>query len=212
MFSIHQLVYKDIINVPELVIDSGKIYCLFGESGSGKTTLLKMFNNMLTPDQGEIKYKEDLITKLDPVQLRKEVVMLGQDPVVFDGTVRDNLLAGLRFAGKEEVENQVLTNLLKELHLAKNLDEKVDKLSGGEQQRLALGRVLLMNAEVYLMDEPTSALDHDTETVVMDLFTYRVRETGKTVIMVTHSKEVAEKYSDEMIYMKDILKREGALS
>ncbi|SFM05789.1 putative ABC transport system ATP-binding protein [Gracilibacillus orientalis] len=212
MFSINQLVFKDIINVRKLEIESGKIYCLFGESGSGKSTLLKMFNSMLTPDQGKITYKDESIADLDPIQLRREVVMLGQDPIVFEGTVRDNLLIGLQFAAKEVVANQVLTELLKELHLAKDLDEEADKLSGGEQQRLAFGRVLLMDAEVYLMDEPTSALDENTETVIMDLFTKKVRNAGKTAIMVTHSKGIAEKYSDEIIYMTDILMKEGTLS
>ncbi|WP_208590369.1 ABC transporter ATP-binding protein [Gracilibacillus suaedae] len=212
MFSIKQLVFKDIITVNKLEIKSGKIYCLFGESGSGKSTLLKMFNSMLTPDQGIIAYKDQSITDVDPVQLRREVVMLGQDPVVFDGTVRDNLLIGLQFADKADVEDQVLIDLLKDLHLKKDLDKEADKLSGGEQQRLAVGRVLLMNAEVYLMDEPTSALDEETETAVMDLFTKKIRDAGKTAIMVTHSKEVAEKYSDEIIYMNDIVTNEGALS
>ncbi|WP_018931421.1 ABC transporter ATP-binding protein [Gracilibacillus lacisalsi] len=212
MFSIKQLVFKDILTVNKLEIESGKIYCLFGESGSGKSTLLKMFNSMLTPDQGTITYKDQSIANLDPVQLRREVVMLGQDPVVFDGTVRDNLLIGLQFADEANVEDQVLIDLLKDLHLTKDLDEEADKLSGGEQQRLAFGRVLLMNAEVYLMDEPTSALDEETETAIMDLFTKKIRDEGKTAIMVTHSKEVAEKYSDEIIYMNDIVTKEGALS
>ncbi|QGH35186.1 ATP-binding cassette domain-containing protein [Gracilibacillus salitolerans] len=212
MFSINQLVFKDIINVSKLEIESDKIYCLFGESGSGKSTLLKMFNSMLTPDQGKITYKGESIADLDPVSLRKEVVMLGQDPVVFEGTVRHNLLIGLQFSGEKDVEDQVLIDLLRELHLTKDLDEEADKLSGGEQQRLAFGRVLLMNAEVYLMDEPTSALDENTEIAIMDLFTKKVRDAGKTAIMVTHSKEVAEKYSDEIIYMNDILTEEGALS
>ncbi len=212
MFSINQLVFKDIINVSKLEIESDKIYCLFGESGSGKSTLLKMFNSMLTPDQGKITYKGESIADLDPVSLRKEVVMLGQDPVVFEGTVRHNLLIGLQFSGEKDVEDQVLIDLLRELHLTKDLDEEADKLSGGEQQRLAFGRVLLMNAEVYLMDEPTSALDENTEIAIMDLFTKKVRDAGKTAIMVTHSKEVAEKYSDVIIYMNDILTEEGALS
>ncbi|MFD2657496.1 ABC transporter ATP-binding protein [Gracilibacillus thailandensis] len=212
MFSIKQLVFKDILTVNNLEIESGKIYCLFGESGSGKSTLLKMFNSMLTPDQGTITYKDQSIANLDPVQLRREVVMLGQDPVVFEGTVRDNLLIGLQFADEADVEDQVLIDLLNDLHLTKDLDDEADKLSGGEQQRLAFGRVLLMNAEVYLLDEPTSALDEETETAIMDLFTKKIRDEGKMAIMVTHSKEVAEKYSDEIIYMNDIVTKEGDFS
>ncbi|WP_058307229.1 ABC transporter ATP-binding protein [Gracilibacillus massiliensis] len=209
MFQIKHLKYKDILDINELELDSARIYCLFGESGSGKSTLLKMFNGMLTPDDGEVLFKKEKITALDPVELRKEVVMLGQDPVVFEGTVRDNFLAGLRFSGKEEAADQELKTLLKELHLNKDLNDDAGNLSGGEQQRLAFGRVLLMNATVYLMDEPTSALDEDTEKAVMDYFTEMIKRKGKTVIMVTHSKEIAERYSDRIIYMDEILSKAG---
>ncbi|SHN08255.1 ABC transporter ATP-binding protein [Gracilibacillus kekensis] len=209
MFEIQNLKYKDILDINILELESGKVFCLFGESGSGKSTLLKIFNGMLTPDEGVVRYKKEKITQLDPVELRKEVVMLGQDPVVFEGTVRDNLLAGLRFSGENEVTDQEMSSLLKELHLEKELDEDATKLSGGEQQRLAFGRVLLMNANVYLMDEPTSALDEGTETVVMDYFTKNIKKQNKTVIMVTHSKEISEKYSDRIIYMDEILTKVG---
>ncbi|GAE92641.1 YbbL ABC transporter ATP-binding protein [Gracilibacillus boraciitolerans JCM 21714] len=209
MFLIRNLKYKDILDIKKLTIESGNIICLFGASGSGKSTLLKMFNVMLTPDEGEINYKDTAITALDPVQLRKEVVMLGQDPIVFEGTVRDNLLIGLRFSGKNEVEDQQLISLMKKLHLNKELEEDASNLSGGEQQRLAFGRVVLMDATVYLMDEPTSALDQDTETAVMDYFTEFIKKNEKTAIMVTHSKEIADRYSDRMIYMDEILTKAG---
>ncbi|GAB2560682.1 ABC transporter ATP-binding protein [Gracilibacillus alcaliphilus] len=205
MFQIKQLGFKHILNIDHLTIEDGQIYCLFGESGSGKSTLLKMFNGMLTPDQGEIFYQDKAIRELDPVALRQEVVMLAQDPVVFEGTIRDNLLIGLTFSNKEMVEDKVLNKFLDDFHLSKDLDDDAADLSGGERQRIAFARVLLMNAKVYLLDEPTSALDEETEHAVMDLFMQRMKQENKTAIMVTHSKSVAENYSDQIIYMKDIL-------
>ncbi|UOQ47281.1 ABC transporter ATP-binding protein [Gracilibacillus caseinilyticus] len=207
MFVIRNLVYKNILRIEHLEIESGNIYCLFGTSGSGKTTLLKMFNGMLTPDEGEIHFKKSSIQELDAVELRQKVVMLGQDPIVFEGTIRDNLLIGLRFSeqDKEPSDNE-LTDLLQKLQLSKDLDEDAANLSGGEKQRIAFGRVLVMEPDVFLLDEPTSALDDDTETMVMDYFTKRIKEFNKTVIMVTHSKDTAETYSDQLIYMSELLK------
>ncbi len=209
MFTINDVKFKNILHINNLSLEAGSIYCLFGKSGSGKSTLLKMFNGMLTPDKGQLRYKEEQITTLDPIQLRREVVMLGQDPVVFEGTVRDNLLMGLRFSDQEEVADSKLFSLLNELQLNKELDEDANNLSGGEKQRIAFGRVILMNAEVYLMDEPTSALDEKTELTVMDYFIQLIRKNKKTAIMVTHSKEIAEKYSNHLIYMDDILTKDG---
>lgn len=209
MFTIKNVSYKDILKIKELQLAKGSIISLFGESGSGKTTLLKMLNGMITPQSGEITYKGQQISELNPIELRKEVVMLGQDPVVFEGTIRENLLIGLEYADKELVEDDILKDLMDQLYLSKSLDEDAAELSGGEKQRLAFGRIMLMDAEVYLLDEPTSALDKETETAVMEFFTNKIKELKKTSVMVTHAKEIAEQYSDEIIYMKDILAKAG---
>lgn len=204
MFLLKDIHYKDILHIPYLEIKSGEITCLFGESGSGKSTLLRMLNNMITPDKGEIRYQNQSISEYIPMELRQEVVMLGQEPIVFDGTVRDNLLKGLEFSGKPEVDDSSLLSLMNELKLHKKLDEDASKLSGGEKQRVAFGRVLLMGAKVYLLDEPTSALDEETENSIMDFVTTEIKKKKKTAIMVTHSKYVAKEYSDTIIYMNEI--------
>lgn len=95
MFSLKDVQFKNILQIPNLELHEGEIICLFGESGSGKSTILKMLNNMLSPDKGEVLYLNKPVSEYNPMELRQEVVMLGQDPVVFDGTVRENLLIGL---------------------------------------------------------------------------------------------------------------------
>lgn len=204
MFTIHNLQYKDIVSIEQLEIKEGKITCLFGESGSGKSTILKMLNNMLTPDHGEIMYHNKNLLDYSPIELRKEVVMLGQEPIMFEGDIRSNLTIGLTFSGKDIVEDMVLEELLKKLQLHKGLDEDANQLSGGEKQRVAFGRVVLMNANVYLLDEPTSALDEDTEQLVMQYFTNYLKEEKKTAVLVTHSKDVAKKYADRIVYMHEL--------
>ncbi|MDL4842288.1 ABC transporter ATP-binding protein [Aquibacillus rhizosphaerae] len=204
MFIIKSLNYKDILQIRNVEIHTGKVTTLFGESGSGKSTLLKLLNRLISPDQGTLLYENKPIGEFDPVLLRREVVMLSQAPAIFEGSVRDNLLIGLKFSEKESVTDNKLLKILKEMKLKKGLDDEADKLSGGEKQRIALARVLLMEAKAYLIDEPTSALDEDTEKRVMDYFIEHSKAKSKTIVMVTHSREIAQRYSDQILDMKNI--------
>ncbi len=134
---------------------------------------------------------------------RRKITMLSQNPVIFEGDIKDNLLIGLKYQQKPFVDNQVLKELLRQVQLDKELDNPADQLSGGEKQRLALGRILLLDSPVYLLDEPSSALDDNTEKLIIEMITTHVKKNNKTLVMVTHSKKVAEKYSDVIINVKN---------
>jgi putative ABC transport system ATP-binding protein len=108
----------------------------------------------------------------------------------------------LRFAEKNEETEAVMLEVLKLVHLNKSLDENADKLSGGEKQRLSLGRVILLNPDVFLLDEPSSALDEDTEQLIIKAVVEYSKKNNKTVIMVTHSKKVASTFADNIIEIK----------
>ncbi|HLR34101.1 MAG TPA: ATP-binding cassette domain-containing protein [Tissierellales bacterium] len=203
MFRIKNVRYKNILEVPHFEISQNKITTIVGESGSGKTTLLKLLNKMINPTEGHIYYKNKNIKEREPVELRREVVMLPQNPVIFSGTIKDNLLIGLKFSEKPLVEDKELKDIMEIIYLKKGLDSEVDKLSGGEKQRLALGRTLLLSPEVFLFDEPSSALDEGSEDVVIRNIVEYVKEKEKTLIMVTHSIKIAKEYSDFIVEMKD---------
>lgn len=202
MFDIKALRYKNILDIEELHIPRNQITCIVGQSGSGKTTLLRMLNKLVSPDSGEINYKGHPLREMDSTKLRREVVMLPQMPAIFDGDIRHNLLIGLRFADKKEAEDSKLKDVLKMVHLNKSLDEKAEKLSGGEKQRLALGRIMLLEPEVLLLDEPSSALDEETEQLIIEGIVDFAKRKGKTLIMVTHSKKVAGTYGDYIVEIK----------
>ncbi|SHJ37391.1 putative ABC transport system ATP-binding protein [Clostridium amylolyticum] len=203
MFSIKGLVYKDILAINRLELLGNKIICIVGESGGGKTTLLKMLNKLVSPDKGEILYNNISLKDIDSVNLRREVVMLSQIPAIFEGTIKDNLLIGLKFSEKPMVSDKVLEEALSFIKLNKNLEDNSENLSGGEKQRLALARVLIMNPKVFLLDEPSSALDEDTEKFVIEKLVNHTRKNNKTLIMVTHSKSIAENYYDCLIEIKE---------
>jgi len=128
--------------------------------------------------------------------------MLTQNPAVFEGSIRDNLNVALKFQEKSLLKDNVLLGILEKVKLNKELDSPANTLSGGEKQRLTLGRVLLLNSEVYLLDEPSSSLDDETEESIIQMVTEHVRKETKTLVMVTHSKAIAKKYSDVIIDLR----------
>ena len=203
MFEFIDVKYKSIIDIPSLTIEQGKITTFTGSSGSGKTTILRMLNKMISPSEGRISYYGEDLQKVDSVFLRREISMLSQNPVVFNGSIRDNLNAGLRFQRKEIMPDSNLMQTLEQVKLNKDLDEHACNLSGGEKQRLALGRIIILNPSVFLLDEPSSALDDKTEDVIIKTIMDYSKNNNKTIVMVTHSKIIAQKYSETIFEVSE---------
>jgi putative ABC transport system ATP-binding protein len=199
IFKLEKVKYKDILDIDNLRIKENIVTCILGQSGSGKTTLLRLLNNLKIPDRGIVYYNDNDILDIDPVSLRRQVIMLSQNPVVFDGTIRENLNLALEFKEKERVSDDILNKYLEISNLNKSLDTNAKNLSGGEKQRLSLARVLLSDGEVYLLDEPSSSLDDETERFVIKSIVDFAKKNNKTVIMVTHSVKIAEEYGDDII-------------
>ncbi len=197
MFELKNIKFKDILDIPYLKINEGKVTVITGPSGSGKSTLLKMLNKMQSPTSGEIYYKGENIKKINPIMLRREIPMLGQDVIRYQNTVRDNLLIGLKFQNKSSVDDKILKETLNKVRLSIDLDSNIEKLSGGEMQRVAIARLILLDKDTYLLDEPTSALDSATEDIVIKNFIENFK--GKTIIYVTHSEKIAQKYANKLI-------------
>ena len=198
-FSLDNVRVGDILDIPHLDIPARQVTCIVGRSGSGKSTLLRLLNRMISPDRGTLRYQGTPIDELDPVELRRRVVMLAQTPVMFDGTVRDNLQIGLAFSERPPVDGDTLRRILEVVELNKKLDDDAALLSGGEKQRVALGRVLAMQPETALLDEPSSALDAGTERAVIGPLVEAARQRGVTVVMVTHARAMAEAVADTLV-------------
>ncbi|AKG34759.1 ABC transporter ATP-binding protein [Paenibacillus durus] len=209
MFRLKGVKAKGVLSITDLTIPAKRITCIVGESGSGKTTLLRLLNQLDSPDEGEIWFDQQLSSEIDPIEWRRGTVMVPQATVTFKGTIRDNLQIGLSFAGKPEASDERLKEALHLACLEKDLEQNAEDLSGGEKQRLALARAIVMNPLALLLDEPTSALDEDTADTVMQRLTAFMRENGKTLVMITHSRHIADTYADLVIEMKDGAPREN---
>ena len=166
--------------------ECGKMYAILGPSGSGKTTFLSLLAGLDTPVKGEICYDGKNITAKDLTEHRRHNISL-----VFQSyNLIDYLtpIENIKLGGKGNPET-----LLNSIGMGKEFWKRsVLQLSGGQQQRVAIARALASDAKVLLADEPTGNLDESTAWDVIDLLKHIAHEENKCVIVVTHSKELAD--------------------
>ena len=183
-----------VLNNLDLKIPEGEIVILFGKSGSGKSTLLNVISGIDLPDEGSVSIDNTDITKLSEndrtLQRRKKIGFIFQFfNLIPTLTVKENLQLPLELNEIEDHKNKIMT-VLTEVGLADRANTYPDKLSGGERQRIAIARALIHNPDIILADEPTGNLDHETGLLIIDLLDRVVKKKNKTMIMVTHSKDV----------------------
>lgn len=201
MFQLENVIVNNVIEIESLTLDANVI-SIEGQSGSGKSTLLRLLNNLDDPSSGKIYLQEKNIIEIVPGELRKRVVMLPQSPTVFDGNIKDNLIIGLTLSEQSVPNDEKLKDILERVWLDKSLDTSASDLSGGEKQRMALARILLMEkAEVFLLDEPSSDLDDKTTKHVMKEFLNIAYKANQQIIMVTHDTTVSKNFADSIINM-----------
>jgi putative ABC transport system ATP-binding protein len=178
----------------ELSISKGEIIILLGKSGSGKSTLLNIISGIDVPDGGSVSIDGTDITKLS----EKERTLTRKNKIGFifqffnlipTLTVKENLQLPLELNNDDNQEERI-KSILTEVGLLDRANTYPDKLSGGEQQRIAIARALIHNPDIILADEPTGNLDYETGLQIVDLLDRVVKKKGKTMIMVTHSKDV----------------------
>lgn len=192
---------KKVLKGINLDVKKGEIISLVGPSGSGKSTLLRCLNRLTDPDSGRITFNGKDIRKMEPKHLRKMVVMVFQDSVMFPGTVYDNVSYGLKLNGNED--RALIEESLEEAGLSsKFLDRKAENLSGGEKKRVSLARALTIKPEVLLLDEPTTGVDPKNVEKVERTIVEISRGRKLTVVWVTHDVHQAKRVSHRIANLK----------
>ncbi len=199
VFSLRDVAYRKILFIPSLDISAGFLFGVTGKSGSGKTTLLKLLNNLINCDQGEVLYYGQDVLAYDPITLRRKVLMIPQAPYIFPGSVRENIRLTFYFNRKEAPLQAEIEELLTTLGMPGILNRDTSIMSGGEKQRLALARVLLLDPETLLLDEPTAALDQENAKTVISYLAQWVRKPGKSVVMISHAGGLINDYADTIL-------------
>lgn len=181
---------KKLLSDFNLCIPDGEFVVFAGKSGCGKTTLLNMIGGLEKPDNGHLVVDGvDLYKKRNKTDyFTYKVGFLFQNfALIEDKTVEQNL----NLVQKKARSGMELTEVLTTLGIQDKLKEKVYKLSGGEQQRVALARLMFKQCDIILADEPTGSLDNENAKMVIDIL-HKMNDMGKTIILVTHSDAIIQ--------------------
>ena len=183
-----------------------KFYTIIGASGSGKTTFLSLASGLDTQKSGNIFYNNSNLKEIGLERYRNKYAS-----IIFQGynllnymTAIENITSAMSIKGIKGKDNkEVALNILKRVGLTEDqAKQKVLTLSGGQQQRVAIARALCCESNLIIADEPTGNLDEETSDEIIELFKDIVYKEGKTVIMVTHNKDIAMQ-SDEIYTVKN---------
>ncbi len=197
---------KKVLDQVSMQFEEGKFYTIVGSSGAGKTTFLSLLAGLDTPISGSVLYNgEDILKRGLNYHRKHNVSIVFQNYNLIDYlTTEENVKLG---------GNKKPDELLSEVNIPKEAWKRnVLQLSGGQQQRVAIARALASDAKVLLADEPTGNLDEDTADEIIELLQRTAHELGKCVIVVTHSKKLADT-ADEVIRIKNgSIERNGEMT
>ena len=189
-----------------LSLFAGETLGLLGESGSGKSTLGQMLVGLLRPDEGSILYRGETLSYPFRGLPRQKIQILFQHPEVSFNpqlTLRQSLSEPFRLLGLPATD-QALTDCIGRFGLyPEHLERRPGALSGGELQRAALARVLVMEPDVILLDEPTSMLDVITQAQIVDFLRRYQEEHGTSYLFITHSTSLAEQVCRRIVRVKE---------
>lgn len=191
-----------------VAIESGEFVAILGTSGSGKSTLLNLFGGLDRPSSGDIRFQGQSLAPLSSREMSRyrlrSIGMIFQSfNLIPTMTARQNVSLALAFAGMKQSERQARSRaLLERVGLGARVDHRPAELSGGEQQRVSIARALANDPQVLLADEPTGNLDSARAAELLELLKTMQRD-GKTIVMVTHDQELAHRFADRIIKLKD---------
>lgn len=189
-----KIIFKDF----NLKVKSGEFIGIVGKSGQGKTTLLNIMGTLEEPDSGIVKImgKDIQQKKMKRLLLRDHLGFVFQNYALIDNaSVNENLEIALKHKKmKKKQKHDAISLSLKEVGLVDYGKKIVHTLSGGEQQRVAIARLLLKDPSLIFADEPTGSLDSENRDIIVSLF-QKLHKQGKTIIMVTHDKNLTEFFS-----------------
>ncbi len=199
----------DVLNDVDFVVKGQQFMGILGPNGSGKTTLLRCISRAMRPYTGTVLIDDYDIYKLAPRRVAREVAVVPQETdIPLDFTAADIVMMGrnphtrrFQFGGQHDWD--VVREAMRATHTLKFAERPITELSSGERQRVIIARALAQEPSLLLLDEPTSHLDLNNQLEVMDLLFALHRERGLTVISVFHDLNLAARYCDSVMLLRD---------
>jgi putative ABC transport system ATP-binding protein len=217
MIELHQIVKRFYVGQPneleilhgiDITVNEGEFVSIVGESGSGKSTLMNIIGALDRPTEGEYRLDGDAVetfsdAELSDIRNRKIGFVFQTYNLIPRTTALSNVELPMLYAGigkKQRAERAA--QLLEMVGMSDRMLHRPDELSGGQKQRTAIARAMANDPAILLADEPTGALDSVTGHNIMNLFHRLHEEQGKTIVLITHSRELAEE-TERIITLKD---------
>lgn len=187
------------VEIESLDIPGSGIFALLGPNGAGKSTLLRLLHFLEPVETGEIHFRNEVISYPPALAVRRRIAMVFQKPVMLSGSVRQNILYGMRL--RKCINQTRLETLMRELDLEHLANESAKTLSGGEAQRVALARALATQPEVLLLDEPTANLDPYNIRLIEHIIKRAANQEGTSTILVTHDVFQVRRLADSAAFI-----------
>jgi len=202
----HRYGERAILENVNLSVHRGELFALIGPTGAGKTTLLRIIDLLEVPGAGEIYFAGKCIPRSgkERLEIRRRMSFIHQKPQVFNLSVYDNVACGLSWRGEEKNRmSEKVDRILDMVGLTGYQSRNARTLSGGEAQRVALARSLVLEPEVLLLDEPTANLDPVSTANIEQLISHVVRQRSTSVIMATHDMSQGQQLADRIGVLLD---------
>eukprot|EP01022_Parablepharisma_sp_SALTPOND_P020295 TRINITY_DN364_c1_g1_i1.p1 TRINITY_DN364_c1_g1~~TRINITY_DN364_c1_g1_i1.p1 ORF type:complete len:1324 (+),score=185.08 TRINITY_DN364_c1_g1_i1:6701-10672(+) len=198
-----------------MAFEEGKMIGICGETGSGKSTIIQLVERFYKPTSGKITVDGIDINTLDLKWWREMVSYVGQEPVLFNASIKENIEYGKEGATQQQIETAAsqanATEFIKKLQSGYNTitGNEGSQLSGGQRQRIAIARALIKRPRILLLDEATSALDNTSEAKVQEAFYKLQKEQGMTVLVIAHRLSTIKSADKIIVLNEGVLKEEG---
>ena len=202
----HSYGERKVLQDLNLGIGKGEVFALIGPTGAGKTTFLRIIDLLEVPGAGEIYFDGKCIPRSGKqrLEIRRRMSFIHQKPQVFNLSVYDNVACGLRWRGeKRDRIAEKVDCILEMVGLEGYKNRNARTLSGGEAQRVALARSLVLEPEVLLLDEPTANLDPVSTAKIEQLISHVARQHNTTMIMATHDMSQGQQLADRIAVLLD---------
>jgi len=196
---------RTVLRIPDLVIEQGEIFALVGPSGAGKSTLLRLLALLETPASGDLTLHLDgrqVTSETATIHDRRQAAMVFQRPALLSRSVRANVAYGLRVRGERDGRSRIDAALAR-VALTSLADASPRTLSGGEMQRVAVARALVLEPRILLLDEPTANLDPYNVRLIEGLIRDQHDAHGATVVLVTHNVFQAQRLATRVALLLD---------
>ena len=200
---------RTVIDGMELHVPENKITSIIGPNGCGKSTLLRAMSRLLKPISGEVLLDGTPLASRPSKELAKILGLLPQSPVAPEGIVVTDLVGRGRHPHQGMLgrwsprDYEVVAKSLESTHATDLAERPVDELSGGQRQRVWIAMALAQETDILMLDEPTTYLDLANQLEILDLLTDLNQESNTTIVMVLHDINLAARYSDYLVGMKD---------